>query len=207
MQKFPNSIIELVNEDFHLLVVKKNEELNPKEVLVRSEFDAFLKLKIFKRQQEFLLARLLRNYLVGKVEILYLDSGKPILSNHEKCISISHSNDFLGVMISKINCSIDIEEISNKVEKVKFKFLNKNEEQLIPNDPKNLTRAWTIKEVLYKLCDSPVKSYSEDLLILKWEGEYCVGRVKTEIESFEVLIQTIFIDELVISYTFGNSNS
>jgi 4'-phosphopantetheinyl transferase len=207
MQKFPNSIIELVNEDFHLLVVKKGGELNPYEILLSSELDLFLKLKTAKRQQEFLLARYLRNFVLGNIPIGYKDSGKPFLLNDERFISISHSKDFLGVLISKYNCSLDIEEISNKVEKVKFKFLNENEGTLIPNDPKNLTRAWTVKEVLYKLSDFPIRSYTSELLILSWEEDNVKGITKTEHKSIEVSIHSILIDELIISYTFDNSKS
>ncbi len=57
------------------------------------------KISSDKRRREFITARVAMNQLLSKeVRIVYDKAGKPLLSNHEGHISISHSRKFLALI-------------------------------------------------------------------------------------------------------------
>lgn len=92
---------------------------------------------------------------------------KPYLINEEYHFSISHCGDYAAVIISKHNrVGIDIELVTEKVEKIKHKFLNEEEleniqysilnnqyssnPELITDSSKLLTLLWSCKEAVFK---------------------------------------------------------
>src|SRR5690606_36591656 len=86
--------------------------------------------------------------------ISYDENGKPYLNNG-LAFSISHSGIYAAIIINKTGCGIDIEKISPKVERIKHKFLNDTDLELIDSlddyPLKILTMYWCAKEALYKL--------------------------------------------------------
>jgi phosphopantetheinyl transferase len=82
-------------------------------------------------------------------------SGKPYLENEICHFSISHSGDYVAVIISEtVNVGIDIEKANQKIEKIKNKFSSIQELELFDNHAidliDSLTMIWSIKEALYK---------------------------------------------------------
>jgi phosphopantetheinyl transferase len=96
--------------------------------------------------------------------IAIADTRKPFLPNEEYHFSISHCGDYAAVIVSKTNrVGIDIELVTEKVERVKHKFLNEEElhaignmqlaigNNQITNKPLNqLTLLWCCKEAVFK---------------------------------------------------------
>ena len=79
------------------------------------------------RVKQWLVTRLLLNHFFSDTSIIYDEKGKPFLSNGWN-ISISHSGDYVAIIINETeNCGIDIEKVSNKVERIKHKFLNETD--------------------------------------------------------------------------------
>lgn len=76
--------------------------------------------------------------------------GKPFFKNLSQKLSISHSGEYVAAVISTYNIGIDIQKISEKVEKIKYKFLSKIELKLCGKNIKDLNRYWTAKEAMYK---------------------------------------------------------
>jgi len=72
---------------------------------------------------------LLRHLLKSKkmVEINYDENGKPHLVNSSYKISISHSNKFVAIQLSKTYSGIDIQQIVQKIERIAEKFMNSKE--------------------------------------------------------------------------------
>lgn len=83
------------------------------------------------------------------------DTNKPFLPNEEYHFSISHCGDYAAVIVSKTNrVGIDIELVSNKVERIKSKFLNEEELESFGLQSKIssnlLTLLWSCKESVFK---------------------------------------------------------
>jgi len=102
-----------------------------------------------KRKLEFYFSRVLWLTFNQNQNITYKTTGKPIVKYG--FLSMSHSHQYVVICFSeRIELGIDIELISEKINKVKSKFLH-------PKDKyKNLielTQLWTIKEAFYKLFD------------------------------------------------------
>lgn len=132
------------------------KELLAKYQLKEFEKERFSIIKSEKRQKEWIAARILLEILLGnKTAIGYLPNGKPYLINTNINISISHTANLVAVIINPILLvAIDIEQISEKVTRVKHKFLSSNELTFIALHKQptlSMLLAWSAKETLYKL--------------------------------------------------------
>lgn len=89
-------------------------------------------------------------------EILIADTRKPYLHYEQYHFSISHCGDFAAVIVSSTNrVGIDIEIPSEKVERIKHKFLGQEEDMLIsqlsfPASQQLSTLLWSAKESIFK---------------------------------------------------------
>ncbi len=80
-------------------------------------------------------------------EIMYNSDGKPILSDGYK-ISISHTKDYVAIIVSSCyEVGIDIEQRTERVNRIADKFLREDEKALT-TDEKLLI--WSGKETVYK---------------------------------------------------------
>ncbi|MEG1546114.1 MAG: 4'-phosphopantetheinyl transferase superfamily protein [Bacteroides sp.] len=108
-----------------------------------------------KRRQEWLSVRILLSVLCGEEkEITYLPNGKPYLVDDSYHISISHTRGYVAVILHPTEeVGIDIEQHSNRVGKVRSKFMQPSEEnQLVKaNEICHLLLHWSAKETIYKL--------------------------------------------------------
>lgn len=116
------------------------------------------------RVKQWLATRLLLNNFLADTDIIYNEKRKPFLSNDWN-ISISHSGDYVAIIVNENeNCGIDIEKISNKVERIKHKFLNENDIKNISTE-QGLTIYWGAKEALYKYYGEKEVLFIENLFI------------------------------------------
>lgn len=117
----------------------------------------FSRLKAEQRQKEWLATRLLLKEMLGHEAIIHHHpNGAPFLSETEKKqISISHTKDFVAIMLTDVThiAGIDIEYRSGRVRKVRSRFLNAEEEQFIDpaHETEHLLICWCAKETLYKI--------------------------------------------------------
>ncbi len=92
----------------------------------------FLKIRKGKKSKEYFLA--VRKLLENEDPELTIDydlKGKPFL-NKQKGISISHSNEMVAIGISnEIDFGIDIQYKTDKIFKIKNKFISKNESKFL----------------------------------------------------------------------------
>jgi phosphopantetheinyl transferase (holo-ACP synthase) len=102
--------------------------------------------------------------------ILLSTTGKPFLDDNSYFFSISHSADYVAVIIStKSNVAIDIQDVVAKIERIKQKFLTEEEMNLLstlsisPNE--QFTLAWTIKEAMFKYFDDSGVDFKQHLNI------------------------------------------
>lgn len=91
-------------------------------------------------------------------DLYYDDFGKPHLVDGNN-ISITHSNQFTGIIISTSHeVGIDIEKQREKILKIAHKFTPIEEYKTLANAEaiiRKLTIVWGAKESLYKICAEP----------------------------------------------------
>jgi len=113
--------------------------------------------KTVKRQLEWITIRLLLKNLLKTSEkiLLYYDAyGKPHLNGVEKHISISHTKQFVAVIVNdNKKVGLDIEITAPRIEKIKHKFLSKKENDWAKgNDSlEKLFIIWGAKESAFKI--------------------------------------------------------
>ncbi len=125
-------------------------------------------------QRGFLSVRhLLREFGYTDQDLFYDANGKPYL-NDGKHISISHSFEFSGVIVSDKPIGIDIEMQRPKIAKIAKKFvdyefiyLDKDATDYV----RKLTVIWCIKESLYKLFATPGMLFKDHFLVIPFAFE------------------------------------
>ncbi len=138
-------------------IVEQADELYNKLQLNAAEKAFYDSLQSNKRNMHWLGSRVLLRTLLNTTE--YIDcqldgNNKPYLVNFPYEISISHSNDYAAVIIYKEKLvGVDIEKMSNKIERIAQRFLSTNELAFISinNRIEQLYVCWGIKETLFKL--------------------------------------------------------
>lgn len=123
-----------------------------------------------KRRCEMLAERLLlSHYFMGiRVELGHDEHGAPrIVGFDEIYVSISHTHGMVIMALSEHEpMGIDVECISERVVKVRDRFINDSENAGISRvDAADLTLAWTAKEAMYKLAGVPGASLRDDFTI------------------------------------------
>lgn len=121
--------------------------LSPYVESSRSEFNALYKSE--QRKCEVLAVRLLIKEIIGdNVQLLHQDNGKPYLSSGMN-ISISHTRGFAVIIVSHSkHVSVDIEYFSNRIERIRSKFMRDDENA---SSQVQLLMHWCAKETMYKL--------------------------------------------------------
>jgi 4'-phosphopantetheinyl transferase len=109
------------------------------------------------RKKQWLAYRILIRELLKPEDfpVVYDESGKPYLAGSEYHISVSHTEDLAGVIISKNGrVGIDLEMIRLRVAKVRHKFMNDDELASLQSgrELEQMTLVWCAKEALYKFC-------------------------------------------------------
>jgi phosphopantetheinyl transferase len=141
----------------------KNANLNKEEL---AEWNSF---QSEKRKREWLTVRNALKTLVSDDEsstIIYDSNGKPHLS--KSSISISHSHEFIAVMISDSpSIGIDIEVVHPRIEILSRKFLSEKEKPDL-SDTRHLEKLhvlWGAKEVLFKIHSIGGIDFKKDLFV------------------------------------------
>ena len=140
--------------------------MDPKSELNSNDYKIYLERNANHMQKQFLASRKLIGLISPNLKVTYKENI-PILSDNRN-ISISHSGEMVAILISKDNgIGVDVERITEKVNLVKSKFLNQKEINYLSNDEeiRNLTRAWTAKEAIYKAVRKPGIIFSENILL------------------------------------------
>ena len=117
------------------------------------ECDRVAGVKSEKRACEILAELLLVDEAFGADALLcHKENGAPYIKDNSACISISHSQDIVCLAVSHDSViGIDVEFNSEKIVRVRSKFLNEKEQSFISEEDlaKN-NLAWCAKEAVYK---------------------------------------------------------
>jgi len=125
-------------------------------------------------QRAFLSVRkLLQQAGYNDFDLYYDESGKPHI-NDGKFISITHSHDFSGIIISDQKAGIDIELQRDKIIRIADKFVNNKELHRLKDTNsqdyiKKLTVKWGAKESVFKICNEAGISFKDHIWINSFE--------------------------------------
>jgi len=174
-------------------------------ILTSWEEKKFKEFKTVLRKSHWLSVRALLNEIEKqKTEIFYTEKGRPFLKNGLN-ISISHSGDIAGIITGQTKVGIDIEEISDKVDRVKNKFLSTNELDFILKQPDSLialTIAWCVKESVFKFHSESGLIFKDHIQISPFEVNTS-GQIETLLckeESRRLLVHYEKINNHIIAY-------
>ena len=139
-----------------LLLWKIEEDYDSLFSSVRLQPDSINRLEKFsssKRKIEFLATRkLIEEVGLNDSDLTYREDGSPLIKSGY--ISISHTSDFVAIIISNKKIGIDIEKNRQQIFRIKHKFVNAEEEEKFDADLLEvLSVIWNSKEVMFKLCD------------------------------------------------------
>ena len=154
-----------ISEDETTLV----QPLEQKDALLAESYKRFSSST--RRVEWLAVRRLLYELSNNKLNISYLPSGKPQLNDKTYRISISHTRGYAAIFLhhGEEEIGLDIEQISNKVERVRHRFLSEKElmfaEENLKERQTKLLLMWSAKETLYKIMDIEGVDFSEHLHI------------------------------------------
>ena len=164
-----------------------------------------LKIRKGKNSKEYFLAvrKLLKNE-DSELTIEYDSKGKPYL-NKEKGISISHSNEIVAICISnEIDFGIDIQHKTDKIFKIKSKFLSKKEGKFLgkTDNMEFLIKIWSAKESIFKALGKEGVSFSNDLEIdtINDKDLFRTGYYKKDNIKIKFDLDFLFIEEYIICH-------
>lgn len=153
-----------------------------------------------KRQQEQLVVRVLIKTLLNRnIEILYKESGKPYLTDG-LFISVSHTKNYAAVSLSsKKDTGIDIEAISDKVIRVRKRFISDSEYICEDNELIHLLIHWAAKESLFKIVDQKTTKLNDDFILSPFspsddEGYFFItDSIRNEIYRGQYFVEKDFV--------------
>lgn len=121
----------------------------------------------------FLLPYLFPDFPYREIEIA--DTRKPFLPGEQYHFSISHCSKYAAAIVSSTErVGVDIEEITERVQKIQHKFLHPEELAFVHAHPaaeqtRLLTLLWSCKEALFKWWGNGDVDFSETLRISSFE--------------------------------------
>ena len=122
------------------------------------------------RKSEWLAVRVLLKELTGcEPDILYHDNGAPYLQESSSYISISHTKGFAAVLLSPNKpVGIDIEYHSERIYRIKSRFLSETEFELLGENPSTdkLLTCWSAKETVFKMLEQKTADMQKDIQII-----------------------------------------
>ena len=160
----PNDFIPI---DLFLWKLSETEiELNNHIDLSLSSISKLDLIKSSSQRKQFLgVQNLLKLHNINNGSLFYDKNGKPHLSNN-KFISISHSFEYCGVIVSDVKVGLDIEKFRPKILNISKKFISESDWNLIKlSSVENVTKVWTIKEAVFKAFGHKAIDFKKNIII------------------------------------------
>lgn len=177
----------------------------------KADFESFLqRVTAEKRRQEHFASRVLLKDLLGKeVKVDYRQSGAPFLEECSHYISISHTKDYAAVIVDSQPTGIDIEYRSDRVVKIRSRFMNPEEDSFIDSnyEVEHLLIHWCAKETLFKIIDQEGVDFQKHLHVEPFtyasEGTFRVRETRTA-DCQEFLLAYQVREDFVMTWLLKN---
>jgi phosphopantetheinyl transferase len=120
---------------------------------------------IEKQAQRFLARHLLAKELQIDIHDIKKEGRAPLVEGLDKQFSLSHSGNKVAIIISDNRVGVDIEPETNKILRIKHKFVNEQEAAFIPEHQilQGASIVWGAKESMFKLYRDGALSYLNHL--------------------------------------------
>ena len=124
---------------------------------------------------------ILRHELGPEATIRYATSGAPIVESAPRgvrYVSISHSAEWVAVMLSPTRCGVDIESVERTFSRVASRYISHDERQRLEEcaAPHFEALMWSAEEAIYKYANQPGLDFIRDLMVVAIDttrGELC----------------------------------
>ncbi|MCD7916791.1 MAG: 4'-phosphopantetheinyl transferase superfamily protein [Tannerellaceae bacterium] len=174
----------------------------------KSWYEAFLAgTSPDKRKKEWLACRVLLRELVGEEwRVDYRSTGAPYLPESPLQVSFSHTKGYVAVIVGKTPVAIDIEFQSQRILKIRSKFMHPDEEAALDSshETEHLLLHWCAKETLFKLIGREEVDFRDHLHILPFpyhpSGHFSARETRTP-EQNKFRISYISTPDFVLTYS------
>ncbi|MBU0764416.1 MAG: 4'-phosphopantetheinyl transferase superfamily protein [Bacteroidetes bacterium] len=161
------------------------------------------------RRQEWLGVRVLVKEMLNREEkISYLPSGKPVIIDESLFISVAHCKGTIAVLLSeKSEVGIDIEHLSDRIERIVHKFMSPAEmEAICPQQRiRHLYLHWCAKEAIVKLLDRKNLIFENEIFIKPFvpeeKGNFG-ALVKTDTDEFDIRLHYMDYEDFVVVWAY-----
>jgi len=142
-------------------------------------------------------------------DVCYDQHGKPHFLTGNDYLSISHSHEMVAISVNrKKSTGIDIQLISDKVIRIKGKFLSEAEQLIAGNDALELCCYWSCKEALFKVYgkkDGFLKSnFIIDQLNFNQHSGSASGLIQIHGNTSEHRLKLIRIENYIMAYVVNS---
>ena len=158
-----------LSADNRLIIWEISETINDlKTELLLSEDSLKLldqRKSVIHKKQFLAIRNILKELSIDDQDLVYEESGKPFIRDGQN-ISFSHSNIYVAVIISKQIVGIDIETVSDRIFKIKNKFLETELKYPIEFNQETLLVYWNIKESIFKSLRNSQIDFKQNIIVL-----------------------------------------
>lgn len=141
------------------------------DLLTESDREHLATLAAPSRREQWATARtLLRSILGSEAELRYTSSGALVLSKPTqgfRYLSISHSSEWVAVMLCGTRCGVDVESLDRAFGKVASRYITPEEREQLEEQVGEHFEAlvWSAKEALYKYGGKEGLDFLQDLIV------------------------------------------
>ena len=202
----------IVNDSTTVKVWRITESIS--DLLTDLQLSEYSKTKLERLKHEsakkcFLSARrLLLDFGINDSNLFYNEDGKPFLKNG-RYVSITHSKDIVAVVVSDLDVGVDVQDYSEKLLKVKSKFIGVERLYLKEDfslDIKRLTMIWTVKEALFKANGKKGLNFRDDFMVLPFteDSEKSIGWILNKCIPVKFNVSFFNIEDFSLSVVLKN---
>lgn len=187
-------------------LVEPLEFFEEKAQLNLSEQEYYDQMTSVSRKKEWLAVRVLLNEVLGFwPHITYTETGKPLLQNHSRHLSITHSKTMVGILLcTNPYAGIDIEKTDRSIEKVEKRFLSEKERELLKKNSSKLSRIlfWCAKEAIYKAVNESNVLFSKQIFLDEVDVTGTIkSRFTSEKETLDFLLNFVEVNGHMVVWT------
>lgn len=150
----------------------------------------------------FLLRYLFADFPSHQVQIA--DTRKPFLPDEAYHFSISHCGDYAAAIVSRDHrVGIDIEIPTDKVARIRHKFISAEEEDAIrPVTGEELTQVWSAKEAVFKWHGDGEVDFRRHIQLKSYDDRQTAFHCFFVKRSVLINVQLRLFDGLCLSYVY-----
>jgi phosphopantetheinyl transferase len=178
------------------------DELLDGFVMHENECESYEAIKNEGRKKQWLVTRKLLWVLSNNPNlwIAHDDNRKPVLNDKHLSISISHTQDYVAILLGEnIHLGIDIEKLTPRIHKIRHKFCSKIENEFLIDDKHLLSKlyiVWSAKESLFKIYGKGNLDFKKNLYVYPFEIKP-PGKITTKIKCSDLDISIeLFYDQI-----------